>query len=204
MGRLSFSLLVSQITSEDVKLYCIIIIKTSSQISCFWLCSLPYCPWDPRNTSWRFLLLKIIYIWLISIAEEWLNMHSKILVFMESRWYNHNAFRLMIIQYTSEGSHSLSILRALSKETGYVNTPYGKWNQPQHHTVSSIICNFTVWHAPVLSDDVTPNTDLAMSLASSPFTVIPVITISLLFCLNKSLCFFLEHSIFITVYKSKM
>lgn len=80
MGRLSFSLLVSQITSEDVKLYCIIIIKTSSQISCFWLCSLPYCPWDPRNTSWRFLLLKIIYIWLISIAEEWLNMHSKILV----------------------------------------------------------------------------------------------------------------------------
>ena len=41
-------------------------------------------------------------------------------------------------------------LSALPKETGYINTPYGKWNQSQHHIVFSITCYLTLWHAQVL------------------------------------------------------
>ena len=41
----------------------------------------------------------------------------------------------LIIQYTFEGFLSPFILSALPKETGYINTPYGKWNQSQHHIV---------------------------------------------------------------------
>lgn len=41
----------------------------------------------------------------------------------------------LIIQYTSEGFLSPFILSAFPKETGYINTPYGKRNQSQHHIV---------------------------------------------------------------------
>ena len=50
----------------------------------------------------------------------------------------------LIIQYTFEGSLSPFILNALPKETGYINTPYGKWNQSQHHIVFSITCYLTI------------------------------------------------------------
>ena len=50
----------------------------------------------------------------------------------------------MIIQYTFEGFLSPFILSTLPKETGYTNTPYGRWNQSQHHIVFSITCYFTI------------------------------------------------------------
>lgn len=55
--------------------------NSNLQISIIWPWSLPHCPRDPENNPWRFHLVEIIHILLMSIAGECLKMHSKSLVF---------------------------------------------------------------------------------------------------------------------------
>lgn len=84
METFFFSLLIPQITNENVKaLLCYNYKKGNLQTIRIWSWSLPHCPWDPWKNPWRFhpVEFHLIHIWLISIAGEWLNMHSKSLVF---------------------------------------------------------------------------------------------------------------------------
>lgn len=130
--------------------------NSNSQISGTWPWSLPYHPWEPWNNAGRVHPAEIIHIWLMSVTGGWYSIRSESGISLSSWshcawWYNQNPFRLRWLFNTlSKDSFLLSSLLHSPKEKGYVNTPYGKWNQSQHPIVSSVICYFTIWHAQVL------------------------------------------------------